>query len=481
MTFKQTLGMLCVIGVSSACYAEHRALLVGIDNYQSLNRLVGSKQDVKNMKQFIQSEWGYQSRQIRTLTDAQATRTGILGAFDNWLIRGSQPGDKVLFYYSGHGYFLKDDDYDEGDGHDEVLCPVNAYQTSDGQYINFIRDDEINRRLRQLTGRQVMVIVDACHSGTITKSAFRNRFVKVPYFRRQPRRRLTKSGLKREKFVETQQNVVAYSAVAPHQEALVDSNVWPPAGVFTRRFIEGLQQKKADRNYDGKVSHRELLAYTRRESEAYCKRQYFCRDGLTPQLAIKSGMLDKEVRAWLSAHPALPTPPMSTYPTSEFIPTPVVDDLHVEILPSRLRRGTKMRFQITTDQKDGYLLLFDASETGGAETLVRLFPNRHTGNIRLKAGKPRVIPDQLSGCEISAKSPGQRLLVALLVNNRHELSTLQRSLQEAFSQVMPKKRRGLSRLSLSQLLSQQLNKILLQKNVGNRVKWSLTTVSYEIR
>jgi hypothetical protein len=72
--------------------------LVGIDEYKYISPLIGSKQDVETMRQFIQTEWHYQPRQIRVLTDAQATRAGILAAFDDWLIGGSQPGDKVLFF-----------------------------------------------------------------------------------------------------------------------------------------------------------------------------------------------------------------------------------------------------------------------------------------------------------------------------------------------------------------------------------------------
>ncbi|OAD19485.1 peptidase S1 and S6 chymotrypsin/Hap [Candidatus Thiomargarita nelsonii] len=260
--------------------------------------------------------------------------------------------------------------------------------------------------------------------------------------------------------VETQPHVVVYSAVASNQLALVDTRTRPDAGVFTRRFIRGIRDKKADRNQDGKVTHQELLAYTRRESNAYCEATpRLCVQGLTPQLAIKSAMSDDDIRLWAAIPSKEPTKLMM----------PVLDDLHVEILPRRLKQGSAMRFRITSDQKAGYLLLFDVS----AKTLRRLFPNRLRKFIYLKAGKPRVVPDQLSGFEIIAKSPGQRLLIAVRVNEYRELLMLQKSLPEAFEQIS-KQTQTLSQ----EQLSQQLNQVL--KNVAGNLSCSITTVGYEV-
>ena len=112
------LGILTII---NTCNAENRALLVGIDKYQYINPLIGSTNDARAMAKFIQSEWGYKQSQVKILTDEKATAKGILRAFDNWLIRGSKRGDNVLFFYSGHGtYVIDDNDHDESDGVDEV-------------------------------------------------------------------------------------------------------------------------------------------------------------------------------------------------------------------------------------------------------------------------------------------------------------------------------------------------------------------------
>ncbi len=479
MTFKQVFCILFgFMGIITACYAENRALLVGIDNYQCIQSLVGSKQDVENMTQFIQSEWHYQPGQIRTLTDDDATRDGILRAFDEWLIGGSQVGDKVLFYYSGHGTYVQDNNGspDESDGFDEALCPVNACQQN-GKRINLVRDDDINQRLKRLNGRQAMIIVDACHSGTITKSAFgrSDPTIKVPTIWGKPPSS-TKSGFERDAFVESQGNVVAYSAVGARQVALVDISINPPRGVFTRRFIEGIRDKKADSNFDDKVSHRELLAYTRRESKAYCDTIPHCQRGLTPQLEMKSSMSDEDIRIWAAIIDSIPQSAVQSGVIIEpqFI-EPQFGDLHLNVLPShRLQQGQRMQVKISSSQT-GYLLLFDVDSAG---KLKRLYPNSYHSqkSVRIIGGKPRTIPEIYSGFDLLVpRIAGKQLLVALLVNNANELSTLQDSLPVAFSQVSSKN----AQVAL-QPLKQQLGEVLRRKNVGNHISWAIATVNYDV-
>jgi len=164
MTICFFLIILTLTHLVNPVYAEDRALIIGVNKYQHVNPLNGSVLDAQNMQQLAKDIGGYQSRQIRLLTDLQATRQGILDGL-KWLAEGTQPGDRVLFYFSGHGAQTPDSDGDEEDKRDETLCPVDATSTRR----NMITDDEINAYLQQLKGRQVLFIVDACHSGTIDK------------------------------------------------------------------------------------------------------------------------------------------------------------------------------------------------------------------------------------------------------------------------------------------------------------------------
>lgn len=85
-----------------------------------------------------------------------------------WLVQGSQPGDSLVFYFSGHGASQPDNDRDEVDGFDETLCPVD-FETA-GKIV----DDEINATIvRPLPkGAVLHAIIDACHSGTVLDLPF---------------------------------------------------------------------------------------------------------------------------------------------------------------------------------------------------------------------------------------------------------------------------------------------------------------------
>ena len=452
-------------------HAQNRALLVGIDEYQHAGTLIGSKQDVEDMRQFIQSVWHYQPHQIRTLTDAQATRQGILTAFEEWLIEGSRFGDKVLFYFSGHGYYLPDLNGDESDGYDETICPVEATTRS-----GMIRDDEIEALLRRLPGRQITLIIDACHSGTVTRSLARRSFnptIKVPVFSTPPSpKHLTRGFTKgpvQEGFIATsQQNVIAYSAVAPNQQALVDIET-PYRGVFTHRFIEAIQEKRADNNFDGKVSHAEVLEYIRHESQAYCDRQpQQCRlRKLSPQLETTPEKLAADTRTGMA-------PRMDN--TVEQATSVLAHDneahLQVQILPqNRFQIGEAMRIRVKSDHH-GYLLLFDINSAG---ELTRLFPNQYRKQGYVRGGQSLTIPESFYGFEFIAEKPfGKGLLIALLVEG--QISNIQAWLPTAFEQIEAREAQA-----VLQQLRQKLNQTLPQEDAANRpIQWSLAVADYQI-
>ena len=52
-----------------------------------------------------------------------------------------QPGDSLVFHYSGHGGQKRDMTGEEVDGMNETLCPM------DFQRVGEITDDEVNQRL----------------------------------------------------------------------------------------------------------------------------------------------------------------------------------------------------------------------------------------------------------------------------------------------------------------------------------------------
>jgi hypothetical protein len=100
------------------------------------------------------------------LADEEATYQNIHNAFQE-LVSRSKPGDDILVFWSGHGMQAADDeDGDEADGLDEFLVPSDAvYGTIDEIRKTMISDDVMGHWIADFDGRNVAVVVDACHCG----------------------------------------------------------------------------------------------------------------------------------------------------------------------------------------------------------------------------------------------------------------------------------------------------------------------------
>lgn len=148
------------------------ALIVGAGDYREFGDepggdLPGAANDARAMRDVLVSRWGFPAAGVRVLVDSAATREGIRRGLTEWLPSVAKPGDLVVFYFSGHGSQVLDQGGDEDDGLDETLCPTDVLR---GRGTNDIRDDELGAWLRALPTRNVSVILDACHSGTATRS-----------------------------------------------------------------------------------------------------------------------------------------------------------------------------------------------------------------------------------------------------------------------------------------------------------------------
>ena len=154
--------------------AVRRALLVGANYAGTARELRGCVDDARCVKDVLLSRYGYAPEHVRLLADAPGTDpdfapTGAnLRASLAWLVAGARPGDRLVFFYSGHGESLPDAEgagegaggADEADGADEALS------LPDG---TCVRDDELRERLfaRVPPGVKLAAIFDCCHSGTV--------------------------------------------------------------------------------------------------------------------------------------------------------------------------------------------------------------------------------------------------------------------------------------------------------------------------
>jgi len=154
------------------------ALLIGIGNYPQDGgwQRINSTNDLAVISDALRRR-GLPDDHIFILKDQQATRAGILNFWKSVFLPRVQRGDVIYFQFSGHGQQVADDNGDELDGYDEAIVPYDSplrYQAGVYQGENLIRDDELNNLFADLRGRigpagNLMVVLDACHSGTGTR------------------------------------------------------------------------------------------------------------------------------------------------------------------------------------------------------------------------------------------------------------------------------------------------------------------------
>ncbi|XP_008802515.1 metacaspase-1-like [Phoenix dactylifera] len=151
-----------------AAHGRKRAVICGISYRNSRHELKGCLNDAKCMRYLLVNRFHFPEASILMLTEEESdphripTKQNIRMAL-YWLVQGCQPGDSLLFHYSGHGSQQRNYSGDEVDGYDETLCPL------DFERQGMIVDDEINATIvRPLPpGVKLHAIIDACHSGTV--------------------------------------------------------------------------------------------------------------------------------------------------------------------------------------------------------------------------------------------------------------------------------------------------------------------------
>jgi metacaspase-1 len=158
-----------------------RAVLIGINKYQVPGSdLNGCVNDVKNLSGVLKTYYGFADKDMTILTDLKATKKAMQKAIEK-LITSGRKGDTLFLHYSGHGSNVPDDNGDEADHRDEILCPTDL------DWKDTLRDDWLRKIFNKLQkGVSLTVIMDCCHSGSITRAVIppdapvRERFLPCP-------------------------------------------------------------------------------------------------------------------------------------------------------------------------------------------------------------------------------------------------------------------------------------------------------------
>jgi metacaspase-1 len=394
-----------LIGCSlpSLCLAEQRALLVGVGQYATPGiDLPAVDLDLERMREML-NRMGFADRQIRTLQDRQATSTNVIAAFESWLKQGVQPQDRVVFYFSGHGSNVPDLDGDENDGVDEVLVTHDMRQTKvkgRATLSNVVSDDKLAALMSAIPSKNIWIIVDACHSGTVSRSfTLKNRslgsdpvFVKSFMYPGMPD--AGQSAFARDVSKAPETNFVSLAAADDGEKAIGTMS----GGVFTIGLTEAMARAAtAGKNITVNQLRDEAAAYINKKLDK--DTVHHPRVTGNPELADAALRID-------------PASVVNGPNRKKVLDLAGAQEKHFEMTASSTRYAVDEAVKFTlTLPTNGYLNVVTVDAKDNATVL---FPNHHQENNAVYAG-PFALPTKQMSFELLASEPtGPTLVVAFL-------------------------------------------------------------------
>jgi hypothetical protein len=134
--------------------SNKRALLVGINRYgDPRNDLPSCVADAEAFRGLLIESYGFDPADMRFLKDEEATVANVDDGL-KWLLADATASDRLVFYFSGHGYQML-----EGDSVEETLV------LRDG----FYKDDLLSALSQGLPQGTLTMAFDSCHSGGTSK------------------------------------------------------------------------------------------------------------------------------------------------------------------------------------------------------------------------------------------------------------------------------------------------------------------------
>jgi hypothetical protein len=292
--------LLFFVAALSPLLAEKRALLIGIGQYipnQGMKNLEGSIPDVDVFSSTLIDDFGFKRENVIILKDKDASRQGILNAFDK-LVASVSKGDYVVIFYSGHGTSPQDGAWKERlpvDADTGALIPSDFRRGKTMQEVTdrlIIGRRDLRPRLEKLDGKAtVFGILDTCFSANLMKDVLlrgtpRSVSVSDLLVSGSAATRSMDDDIRQETTpgkpvpapAPYPYHTVAWISAAQAGEqavdldrrvtdrdktATVDGN---PHGQFTNAVLKGLGGA-ADRNHDGVITHAELFEYVSQQAK----------------------------------------------------------------------------------------------------------------------------------------------------------------------------------------------------------------------
>lgn len=158
-----------------------QALVVGIQNYPQpptgpkIGALSGCLNDVDLVVQMLQTRLNCREGDIKTLRDQEATHEAIVTRIYEHLVLGADENTIVVFWFSGHGSRIPDRSGKDAAEREEWRRALDSTllawdsRTTDPYGSYDLADDELASLFAGCKARQVILVMDCCHAGGLTR------------------------------------------------------------------------------------------------------------------------------------------------------------------------------------------------------------------------------------------------------------------------------------------------------------------------
>lgn len=142
--------------------SKNHLLIISIDKYADWPQLNNAVSDANLLKDVLAKRYNFNKENIYTIQDSMASKQNIINGFKK-LIANVAPNDKVIIYYSGHGYY----DAEIGEGY---WVPYEAIKGNDAGYLP---NSFMMQLMKRINAKHLFLIADACFSGSLFSSSNR--------------------------------------------------------------------------------------------------------------------------------------------------------------------------------------------------------------------------------------------------------------------------------------------------------------------
>jgi len=132
-------------------FGDYYALLIGIQDYKDFETLITPLKDINRIGTILKEKYNFKTELLEN-----PNRNQILKALNEYS-KKLKKNDNFILYFAGHGMQKSNEGF---------WIPLDAEKEDD---MNWISNNNIVRKLREMKAKNILVLADTCFSGLITR------------------------------------------------------------------------------------------------------------------------------------------------------------------------------------------------------------------------------------------------------------------------------------------------------------------------